>query len=248
MKSRKKLVSLIIIFSLFLTGKGFAQDSLPGLQLTLIRNFGYGGFGRIQGNFTLRIDDPNEELVRIEFYLDDELISTVNQEPYQFKFHTNTFSEGNHTLSAVGFFEDGTRVESNRISKVFLSSDQARSETQQLIIPILLFTAALTVLGLGLSILVSRKKAYQIGKYGTAGGAVCPRCDLPFSRSILAPNLLVGKLVRCPHCGKISILPRANQAQLLEAENKYKNEEPSQISTSNEVLYRRLLDESRYEE
>jgi hypothetical protein len=248
MKIRKNLLSLPVILLLFLPGKGFAQDSLPELQLTLIRNFGYGGFGRIQGNFTLRIDDPHEELVRIEFYLDDELITTVNQEPYQFKFHTNTFPEGNHTLSAAGFFEDGTRVESNRISKVFLSSDQAWSETQQLIVPILLFTAAITVLGLGLSVLASRKKAYQIGKYGTAGGAVCPRCDLPFSRSILAPNLLVGKLVRCPHCGKISIRPRANQAQLQEAENKYKNEESSQISTSDEGVYRRLLDESRYED
>ena len=248
MKIRKKLLCLLVILSLYLPGKGFAQDSLPELQLTLIRNFGYGGFGRIQGNFTIRINDPGEELERIEFYLDDKLISTINNEPYQFKFHTSTFSEGNHTLSAVGFFEDGTRVESNRISKAFLSSDQAWSDTQQLIVPILLFTAAITVLGLGFSVLASRKKAYQIGKYGTAGGAVCPRCDLPFSRSILAPNLLVGKLVRCPHCGKISIRPRANQAQLQEAENKYKNEESSQISTSDEGVYRRLLDESRYED
>ena len=86
----------MVLLIFFLPGRGFAQDSLTELQLSLIRNFGYGGFGRIQGNFTLIINDPQEELERIEFYLDDELISTVNEEPYQFKFHTSNFAMSHH--------------------------------------------------------------------------------------------------------------------------------------------------------
>ncbi|MEK6221558.1 MAG: hypothetical protein N2D54_04870 [Chloroflexota bacterium] len=37
-------------------------------------------------------------------------------------------------------------------------------------------------------------KSFHLGIYSAAGGAVCPRCQLPYSRHLLSPNLLVGKL------------------------------------------------------
>jgi hypothetical protein len=37
---------------------------------------------------------------------------------------------------------------------------------------------------------------------------------MPFSRSVLAPNMLVGKLERCPHCRKWAIVGRAGSADL----------------------------------
>ena len=114
--------------------------------------------------------------------------------------------------------------------------------------PILLFTAGLTVLGLGIPLLLSRKKDFVLGKYGIAGGAICPRCDLPFSRFFLSPNLVAGKLVRCPHCGKISIRARASQNQLQKAEKIYKNEEPGRVNEMDDKGYQKLLDESRFED
>ena len=39
------------------------------------------------------------------------------------------------------------------------------------------------------------------GQDGVAGGAICPRCELPYSRKTFSPNLLIGRLERCPHCG-----------------------------------------------
>ena len=131
---------------------------------------------------------------------------------------------------------------------VFLSSDQAGAETQQLVIPILLFAAGITVLGLGISVLASRNKKFTLGKYGPAGGAVCPRCELPFTRSYLAPNLMIGKLVRCPHCGKISVLPRANQDQIQRAEDKYRNEDPTRGKPVDQQTYQKLIDDSRFED
>ncbi len=248
MKKKQRFFNLMTLLILLLPASVNAQEAQPDLNLYLIRNFGYGGIGEIQGNFTLKIRDPLAELDKIEFYLDEGLIATILQEPYEYKFHTSSYPEGEHTLVAVGTLVDGTTLKSNRITKVFLSSGQAWSETEGLIVPVLLFAAGLTVLGLVIPVLLSRKKDFVLGKYGPAGGTVCPRCDLPFSRFFLSPNLLVGKLVRCPHCGKISIQARVSQDQLQEAEKKYKNEEPSKIKEMDDQGYQKLLDESRFED
>ncbi|MCK4800658.1 MAG: hypothetical protein KAS84_01600 [Anaerolineales bacterium] len=245
---KKVLIFLLAILLLLLPTGVLAQQAQPGLQLGLIRNFGYGGLGKIQGRFTLRINDPPAQLETVEFYFDDKLILMSKESPYEFKFHTSNFQDGEHVFSAVGNLKDGTQVESNRITKVFLSSEQAWVETQDLLVPLLLFTGILTVLGLAVPILASRKKEFVLGKYSPAGGVVCPRCELPFSRSILAPNLLVGKLVRCPHCEKISVRSRASLSQLQEAENKFRNNEPGMVTKNADQDYRKLLDESRYEE
>ena len=248
MKNRQPFFFMLTILILLLPATAYAQESQPGFHLSLIRNFGYGGFGEIQGNFTLKIRDPLAELDKVEFYIDDELLTIILQEPYEYKFHTGNFTDGEHVFSAVGTLIDGTLVESNQIIKILLSSDQTWSETQGLIVPVFLFIAGLTVLGLGIPVLLSRKKDFVLGKYGPAGGAVCPRCDLPFSRFFLSPNLLAGKLVRCPHCGKFSIRARASQNQIQEAEKKYKNKDTSKVKTLDDQEYQKLLDESRFED
>jgi hypothetical protein len=249
MEIRKRIVALLVFVVLFIPGNVYAQKSDPNIELSLIRNFGYGGLGEIQGNFTLKIRDALADLDTVDFYLDDDLIAEIGQEPYEYKFHTSHFPEGEHVFSAVGTLSNGTEVQSNQISKIILSSDQAWSQTQRLIVPILVFTAGATALGLGASVLASRKKEFVIGKYGPAGGAVCPRCELPFGRSIFSPNLAIGKLVRCPHCGKITIRARASQPQLEQAEKKYINADTRRVVTPlNDQEYHKLLDESKYED
>ncbi len=224
-----------------------AQDDIR-LQLGLVRNFGYGGLGKIQGNFTLRISNPPDGLSEVRFYIDGELLETVETEPFIYKFHTSAFEDGEREMYAQGTLADGVIIESNRISQEFLSSDQAWSETQKLIGPILIGTAVLTLIGVGVPILGSKNKKFVLGKYGPAGGVVCPRCDLPFSRSFLSPNLIVGKLVRCPHCGKVSILPRASSDLLQEAESRYaRKEEPGKTHSGKSDLQKQL-EESRFED
>ena len=226
----------------------FAQDSQPKLQLRLIRKFGYGGFGKIQGRFMLKIDNPPEDLDKIEYYLDDEMIATVFDPPYEFHFHTSYFKDGEHTFSAIVYLMDGALLDTNSITKIFLSADQAWSDTQRLIVPLLLITAGLTFLGLGIPLLLGKKRSFVIGTYGPAGGVVCPRCQYPFSRSVFAPNLVVGKLVRCPHCGKISVLARASSQLLQEAENRYKNLDPDLRKKEVDLEFNRMLDDSRFED
>ncbi len=218
------------------------------LLLGLTRNFGYGGLGKIQGNFTLYISDPPDELERVEFFLGDVLVFSTDKEPFKFKFHTSEFEDGQYQMYAIGYLADGTILETRKITKDFLSSNQAWGETQQLIGPLLIGTAVLTILGIGLPLLFNQKKEFVLGKYGPAGGVICPRCELPFSRSVFSPNLVTGKLVRCPHCGKISILARASQARLEEAENHFVNLDRTGAGQPAEENLSKLIEDSRFEE
>lgn len=224
-----------------------AAQEHEGLQLRLDRNFGYGGFGKIQGRFTLRIQDAPDGLAEVRFYLDGELVETDQEEPFEFKFHTSEFSEGMRVMQAIGLRDDGSSLESNRISKEFLSSEQAWSETEGILVPLLLGVGILTLLGAGLPVLTLNQKNFVPGKYGPAGGVVCPRCGLPFSRSVLSPNLLVGKLVRCPHCGKTSVLPRSSREALREAEERYQVKDGMTPVQSGGDLSTQI-EESRYED
>ena len=112
----------------------------------------------------------------------------------------------------------------------------------------MLGVGALTVLGALAMALLGREKHFRVGQYGPAGAAVCPRCWLPYSRNVLAPNLLVGKLQRCPHCGKWALVPAASEQELEEAENRYHKRGADEVDLpSQEDAYKKLLDESRFE-
>ena len=248
MKTKKWLRIVLVSAVLLFPVTVFAAQDGVRLQLGLTRNFGYGGLGKIQGNFTLKISNPPEGLREVRFYVDGELLETVEAEPFIYRFHTSEFDAGERDMYASGTLSSGTILESNHISKEFLSSDQAWGETQQIIAPLLIGTAILSLLGVGIPLLVNRNKMFVLGKYGPAGGVICPRCELPFSRAVFSPNLLAGKLVRCPHCGKISILPRASNARLQEAESRYtQKDEPGTIHPVKGDL-QKLIDESRFED
>lgn len=247
MKKNNWLI-LLLAAVLIIPVTAYAAQDGTRLYLGLTRNFGYGGLGKIQGSFTLKISDPPQGLSEVRFYMDGVLVEVVDSEPFQYKFHTSSFDDGEREMYAEGVLGDGTILESNYISKVFLSSDQAWSETQQIIGPLLIGTAVLTLIGVGVPLLASKNKVFVPGKYGPAGGVVCLRCELPFSRSVLSPNLLVGKLVRCPHCGKISILPRASSAHLQEAESRYARKDEPAMSHPGKGDLQKQLDDSRFED
>jgi ribosomal protein L32 len=106
------------------------------------------------------------------------------------------------------------------------------------------------VLGFLVQRFLNRNQEFKLGEYGMAGGAVCKACGLPFSRHTFSPNLLVGKLERCPHCGKTAIARRATPDQLAEAEARLQAEEGggmAQSDESPEERLRRQIEQSRYD-
>jgi hypothetical protein len=225
----------------------FAQEDQP-LVLNFNRDFGYGGFGgEIQGRFSLKVDSP-DDLVRAEYYLDGELVFEGEEPPFKWQFNTENFPDGRHTFSAVGYLKDGRIIRSTEFTRIFISADDAWGKTGDLIIPILVIVGGATVLGVLGPVLLGRKKKHTPGVYSMAGGAICPRCTFPYSRNVLSPNLLVGKLERCPHCGKWAIVPRASVENLLDAEERFAVESQGTIETiSEEEKLRQMIDDSRFE-
>jgi DNA-directed RNA polymerase subunit RPC12/RpoP len=246
-------VSIVLLFLLLLlTPRGVhAQEEGEGIELRVLRIFGYRLGNTLQGRIGLRVDGP-QDLVQVAFYLDDEVIFEDDEAPYQYDFSTGEFSPGEHTLQAIGYTKDGKILHSDVERYTFLSADQATKGIQDVLIPLLIGIVVLIAIAGAISALITKRKApeQKIGDYGPAGGAVCKRCGRPFSRHVLSPNLVVGKLERCPYCGKVAIVRRGTPMEIKEAEERLladRQERDGPVGESEDERLRRMLDESRFE-
>lgn len=248
MKKTMLILVMCFCFTVILS-PAFAEGEEETLVLDFNRDFGYGGFGGdIQGRFSMKVRSP-EDLVRVVYYLDGELVFDGTEPPFTWKFNTASYPEGRHTFNAVGYKADGTEVFAEPFTRFFLSAESAWGNTAGILVPILIVVGIAAIAGIAGPLLLGRHKEHTPGVYGAAGGSICPRCTFPFSRGFLAPNLLVGKLVRCPHCGKWSILPRAPSMALAAAEERLAADGQTEIDVPGEAdKLRRMIEDSRFEE
>lgn len=238
------LVALGALLSYALPNVAYAQDGEAGPRLRLRRDFGYGSGAQIQGRFSLLVDG-DDNIERVVFYLDEEPIGEDTEAPFRLPFNTGGYELGWHTFHAVAFTAGGQEVATNTIQRQFVSG----STTTLIVIGALVLIVGLRVV----SHFVTRdKSAGQKGVYGIYGGAICPRCGRPFSRHWWAPNLVAGKLDRCPHCGKWHFSTRATPQMLASAEQFAEEldaeEAPDVAQPDAEELLRRRLEESRFDD
>jgi hypothetical protein len=244
----KRLLPIIFLLLLISSFPVAAQEAEETLVLGFTRDFGFAAGGKIQGTFSLKVREP-EDLIRVEFLIDDEVVHDDQEAPFRFQFNTAAFSTGTHTLSAVGYKVDGSVLHSNTYTRDFISGEDAWSSVGDILVPLLIGIGAVTVLAVLGPVLLGRKKKFRPGEYGMAGGAVCRKCSMPFSRNVLSPNLMVGKLERCPHCGKWAIVPRASKAELEAAEARLTQEGPGTLQApSEEERLRSLIDDTRFDD
>lgn len=231
-----------------------AQDETP-LPLSLRRNFGSStGTGDIQGNFTLKAR-PAQAVEKVVFYLDGEVMGEVSSEPYDLRFVTDNYPVGVHSLTAKGFTPAGQELNSNVIRVNFLSAEAARKSIFTILGYLLGAIILATLISWAIPMVLGRKaKALPLGaprNYGVMGGAICPRCQRPFARSLLGANLVVGRLERCPNCGKWSLVhgasPQALRAAEL-AELEQTGEVVVATTLSEEERLRKELDDSRFQD
>lgn len=246
MKNQLTLL-LTLLLTLAVTLPVLAQEETPELEIGIRRDFGYGGFGGdIQGTFTIRVSGP-DDLVQVEFYLDGALMGTDSEAPFRLQFNTDSYDLGVHSIHAVGTLSDGSEIRSREMTREFVSGDAVFDSLG----PILGIVAVVAAVSALLPVLTGKKgKNRPIGEYGAAGGTVCPRCKFPYSRNMFSPNLVFGKLERCPHCGKWSIRPRASHADLQAAEERLRasQQESSEIHVDPEESLKRALDDSRFDD
>jgi DNA-directed RNA polymerase subunit RPC12/RpoP len=226
------------------------------LQIRLRRDWGFSsGTGKIQGTFSIRASGP-DDLTQVIFYLNDQILGEVNQEPFNLQFVTDNYPVGVHKIHATGTTDSGEELTSNLIQVEFVTAGAGWQSVTNIIIPIgvvILIAAGLAV-GVPLIFSSGKKESLPLGaprSYGFHGGAICPKCSRPFSRHIYGLNLGTHKYDRCPYCGKWSLVRRASKAELEAAEAAELaagQEGVFQPQTSAEESLRRDLEESRFED
>lgn len=251
---KKRLFLTLITLLIFGIASRVQAQSGNDLTLSLSRDFGYSsGTGKIQGTFSMKIKGP-ENLARVDFLIDGKPIGQVAQPPFNLQFKTGDFSLGVHTISAVGFTSSGQELHSNQVKAEFVSASQGWQAAMKIAIPIVGVALLAVLLSFVGPLLLNRGKKSNVPlgsqqNYGIFGGTICPKCGRPFSVHVWGVNLMVGKLDRCPHCGKWSIVRRYPISALREAEAaeledaKDRGQVPS---LSEEEKLRKELDDSRF--
>ena len=243
----KRLLIFLLcsLFLLALVPEVRAQtESAPQLELSLNRDWGYGGLnGRIQGHFSARVRGP-DDLQRVVFYLDDRILGVADAPPFEIRFVTDDYPLGEHVLYAVGYTSGGGKLISNRVRRVFVSAAQGWQEAGRMLAPVLGLALGAMALAALAAFLGERRRGLGAPRsYGLFGGAVCPKCGRPFSRHWWAPNMVTGKFDRCPHCGKWSLVRAASPQALREAEQPPDASPPPQSEAGR---LEQALDDSRY--
>lgn len=242
---------LALLWASFLTPV-LAQDS-PEMSIRLSRDFGTGLGSRIEGTFSIHATGP-DNLAKVTFYLNDESIGADNAAPFRLQFHTGSFPPGQYIISAIGTTSDGQELTSNTLGATFMSAEESRSSVGKMIAPVLGIVLLFAIGSVGMSLWAARRNKLEPGaprQYGLAGGAICPRCHRAYPRHFLSPNMVMGKLERCPFCGKWAIVAAAPPALLAaaeEAERQSLQEHVADSPISTEEKQKHRLDDSRFEE
>jgi hypothetical protein len=247
MRPISRWITTALLLALALPIGAAAQED--SFEVRLSRDFGYAAGGDIQGLFTMQVRAV-DGVTQVSFLIDGEVAATDSEAPFEFQFSTGDFPLGVHTLSAVGTMTGGGEIRSPERTVGFVSADEGWKAALRIAGPVLVIVLLATILGVVGPLLLDRKgKGFRRGEYGIAGGAVCPRCRLPFSRHTMAPNLLLGKLERCPHCGKWSIVRQASRLELEAAEARFDADSQQgalQVDDERERVQREIED-SRFE-
>jgi DNA-directed RNA polymerase subunit RPC12/RpoP len=247
MKNIRFAFLLAVLASLFVPFPSLAQGEQ--LRLSLLRNFGYGGFNNdIQGLFTMKVSGP-ENLVRMEFYIDDTKIGEATTAPFRLQFSTDSYPLGQHKLYAIGFTSAGQELRSQEIIANFVAASEGMKSVGRIIVPILVVVLVAILLASIVPILTGRRTISlapgSLRQY-PLGGAICPRCGRPFAMHIYGMNLLTSKLDRCPYCGKWSVVRHQSLEALRAAEQAELEGEKDQVpEETEEEKLKRELDDSK---
>jgi hypothetical protein len=256
MKHQTLMLLVCLSLAALLFQNASAQTSTP-FAIGVSKDFGYNDFrGRIQGTFTVKAQGP-EDLVKVVFFLDGEVLAEDTAAPFRYQFSTDNYPIGVHSFTATGYTSDGQELVSNEIRKEFISGSEGCKATLGIAVPILgLVFGAMLIVAI-FSITVGKRKLDKLPlgaprNDGALGGTVCPKCGRPFGVHIWGLNVLVGKLDRCPYCGKWSLIVRQSPQALRQAELAELAELEGAAgefqAPSEEERLRKDLDNSRYQD
>ena len=248
MKKRILLFAVIALAVALSCSAVFAQES--PFSLRIIRDWGYGNGPDINGRMSLSIKGEQAQIRQVTFFMDGEVMSTITAEPFKLQFDTNNYDPGVHRMTAEVKTTSGETYSTNALVSNFVEKGAA----SQSMLKILLLIGGITVVGIGSQFLMQRNADKKTGfgengrvQYGVFGGAVCPNCGQPFSRSLFGINLVAMRFERCPHCGKFVPAKRATSEQLVAAELRFRIVPDEQLPVkSDQEKKQENYDDSKY--
>jgi hypothetical protein len=224
--------------------------------LNVNRNFGYSSGSQIRGTFTLAVVGLDAGIKSVTYLIDDQLMATVSEPPYKFRFETSDYSMGWHELKATISTLDGKSVTTPIRRLEFASYEQESATIQRIVIPLFGGIIALVAIGMGAQVLIMRnkpKESLALGaarKYGVSGGAICPNCQRPFALHWWGLNLgLRRKYDRCNYCGHWGVVKQVNYAELSLAEAAEIQQRQADVLVHEETIEDKLesmVEDSRY--
>lgn len=254
MKKNILFVSLVLLATLVFTTSAHAQE-VEELELSVSRDFGSStGTGYIRGTFSMKVTGP-ANLARVQFYIDSTMIAEDTEPPFKVQFVTDDYAPGKHSMYAIGYMSDGRELRTREMTANYMSAEESRQTGLKIVGPILALALIWVLLSKVVPSLSNRRKKVELPPpgqhdYGVIGGTICPRCGSPFALNFFSPKILVGKLVRCPNCGKWFIGRRASMEELRFAEKAAWTQAHTapQVSEMNrEEEIRKKLDDSKYQ-
>lgn len=247
------LTFICLSLSLLSPALAQAQDA-PELELYVRRNVGFSSGSQIQGSFRAEVTGP-ADLVSVTFKIDGEILGVDAEPPFRVDFSTDNYAPGWHTFTAEGQTASGRVLTSNERRFQFVTAEASWQALGGIVLPMFALLGLVVLLGVGMSLLQARntrRNPTPLGaprRYGVMGGTICPKCGRPFSRHWWGLNAGLGKLDRCDHCGKWSIVRALPLEQLRAAEAAELQQAqagPAPAELSEEERLRRQLDDSRY--
>ncbi len=223
MKTKYIAIIILVLTSLLFSAQpALAQDYEYTVHVR--KDFGYSWANDIQGSFSIALIGDEENVKSVNFFIDDEILATLDSSPFRYQFNTEDFNPGAHQLYGEVFLKDG----SSQLTPALIYDFLARETSSQQIKKIFLIIGGI-LLGV-IAIVTFVQTVFLKGKkqgtrepgaprsYGLMGGTICPKCGRPFPRHIYGMNLVVGRLDRCDNCGKWVMTVRATPEVLRMAE------------------------------
>ncbi len=163
--------------------------SCDALELRLSRDAGTSISGRIKGRFSASVRDA-DDVDRVEFYLNGELVYTDSEAPFAWSFRTTDYPPGNHTIRAVGYLVTGG-VDEDSVSTEFV-------ETFGQLWTLYLWGTMLFVAGM----VIFSLWAVQRERKRPQGKTRCPQCGAVFDRRWSPMHRGPAYRNTCPMCAK----------------------------------------------
>jgi len=251
--TKKINVALLIAATLSLLIVTIVSAQTEELTLSFSRDFGYSsGTGDIQGSFSMKVSGP-DDLVRVEFYIDETKIAEDAEAPFRLQFITDNYPLGLHEMYAIGYAADGREYRSRVVTANFVSADEGWQAAGKIAIPLIVVVFGAILLSVAVPMLIGRGKRDELPlgaerKYGLRGGSICPKCKRPFALPLFSMDLGFSKLARCPYCRKMNAVRVQPLVKLREAERAELEQAEGQVpEISEEEKLKKELDDSKYQ-